>query len=131
MLVFIDDSGDPSFKIEKGASKNFVICCVIFDDELEAEKTAVAIKELRRELGFSDRVEFKFNGSNYQTRIAFLKKVNKFKFRVRSLIVDKTKITSGQLKNDKQSFYSYFIKTVLRYNEEPPAYAGGFCSLKP
>lgn len=117
MLVFVDDSGDPSFKIDKGASKNFVICCIIFDDELEAEKVAIAIKELRRKLGFSDRVEFKFNGSNFQTRIEFLKQVNKYNFRVRALVVDKTKIVSGQLKNDKQSFYSYFIKMVLQYNK--------------
>ncbi|MFA6073871.1 MAG: DUF3800 domain-containing protein [Candidatus Woesearchaeota archaeon] len=117
MLVFIDDSGDPSFKIDKGASKNFVICCIIFDDELEAEKVAVTIKELRRKLGFSDRVEFKFNGSNFQTRIAFLKEVSKYNFRVRILVVDKTNITSGQLKNNKQSFYSYFIKMVLQHNK--------------
>lgn len=117
MIVFIDDSGDPSFKIDKGASKNFVICCVIYDDELEAERTAVAIKELRRKLKFSDRVEFKFNGSTFKTRIAFLEEVSKYKFRVRALVVDKTKIKSGQLKNDKQSFYSYFIKTVLQYNK--------------
>src|SRR3989344_1051534 len=117
MLVFIDDSGDPSFKIDKGASKNFVICCIIFDDELEVERTAVAIKELRRKLKFSDRVEFKFNGSTFKTRNAFLEDVSKYKFRVRALVVDKTNIKSGQLKNDKQSFYSYFIKTVLHYNK--------------
>ena len=117
MLVFIDDSGDPSFKIEKGASKNFVICCIIFDDDLVAEKTAVSIKELRRKLKFSDKVEFKFNGSTYKTRMSFLREVCKYKFRIRALIVDKTKISSGQLKNDKQSFYSYFIKTVLKYNK--------------
>jgi len=117
MLVFIDDSGDPSFKINKGASKNFVICCVIFDDELEAEKVAVAIKELRRKLKFSDRVEFKFNGSTFKTRTAFLGEVSKYKFRVRALVVDKAKVKSGLLKNDKQSFYSYFIKTVLQYNK--------------
>ena len=47
MLVFIDDSGDPGFKLAKGSSAIFVISCVIFDDELEAEKTSVAIKEVR------------------------------------------------------------------------------------
>ena len=40
MLVFVDDSGDPGFKIGKGSSPVFVISCVIFDDDLEAEKTA-------------------------------------------------------------------------------------------
>jgi len=47
MLVFIDDSGDPGFKVEKGSSKIFVITMVIFKDNLEAEKTSVAIKEVR------------------------------------------------------------------------------------
>lgn len=117
MLVFIDDSGDPGFNVEKGASKIFVIVCVIFDDELEAEKTAVAIKELKRRLGFSENVEFKFNGSSYKTRVAFLGAVNPFSFKIRSLVVDKKFVRSNQLKNDKNSFYSYFIKTALKYNK--------------
>jgi hypothetical protein len=67
-LVFIDDSGDPGFKLGKGSSDFFIISAVIFDDTLEAEKTALAIKTLRRELGFSDKVEFKFNKSNKNDR---------------------------------------------------------------
>ncbi len=117
MLVFIDDSGDPSFKIKKGSSKFFVICCVLFEDDLQAEKTSTAIKELRRNLKFSEKMEFKFNGSRYKTRMAFLKVVKPFSFKVRVLVVDKKKITSDLLKNDKQSFYSYFIKMVLRHNK--------------
>lgn len=39
MLVFIDDSGDPGFKLQKGSSLIFVISCIIFDEELEAEKS--------------------------------------------------------------------------------------------
>ena len=117
MLVFIDDSGDAGFKIDKGASKYFVICCVVFDDDLQAEKTSTAIKELRRELKFSEKMEFKFNGSSYATRMAFLKAVKPFSFKIRVLVVDKKKIKSDLLKNDKQSFYSYFIKMVLRYNK--------------
>jgi len=72
MLVFIDDSGDAGFKLDKGSSSFFVISAVIFDDELEAEKTAIAIKELRRELGFSDQTEFKFNGCRKEVRLKFL-----------------------------------------------------------
>lgn len=62
MIVFIDDSGDPGFSV--GSSNVFVIACVIFDDELEAEKVAVAIKEYRRSLHFPDSMEFKFNNVN-------------------------------------------------------------------
>ncbi|MFA5033728.1 MAG: DUF3800 domain-containing protein [bacterium] len=40
MLVFLDDSGDPGFKVEKGSSPVFVIALVVFDDHLDAEETA-------------------------------------------------------------------------------------------
>jgi hypothetical protein len=116
MIIFIDESGDPGFALERGSSKIFVIVCVIFEDELEAEKTAVAIKELRRKLKFSDRMEFKFSGSSRQTRIAFLHSIKPFSFKVRALVVQKDKIRSEQLRNDKNSFYSYFIKMVLEHN---------------
>lgn len=116
MLVFIDDSGDAGFKLEKGSSEFFVICAVIFDDNLEAEKTALAIKELRRELKFSDNVEFKFNGSRKKVKELFLRSVAKYNFRIRVLVVDKKKIRSDELKNSKDSFYSYFIKTLLKHN---------------
>jgi hypothetical protein len=43
--VFIDDSGDPGFKLNKGSSSHFVIACVIFDDSLDAEEVALTIKK--------------------------------------------------------------------------------------
>ncbi|MBU1102778.1 DUF3800 domain-containing protein [Patescibacteria group bacterium] len=116
MLIFVDDSGDPGFKIDKGSTKNFVISLLIFDDNLEAEKTAVAIKELRRKFGFPDNMEFKFHNSRNKVKEEFFRTINKFKFRVRSLVVDKNKVRSDELKNNKESFYGYFIKTVLKYS---------------
>lgn len=116
MLIFIDDSGDPGFKIKKGSSTHFVITMVCFDDELEAEKTSIAIKELKRKLGYKDYEEFKFFKSCKDHRIEFLKTVSKFNFRVRSLIVDKERIHSQKLINNKDSFYSYFVKEALKNN---------------
>ena len=49
MLVFIDDSGDPGFKLQKGSSPVFIIACVIFDDELEAEKNSCCHKRVSAE----------------------------------------------------------------------------------
>jgi hypothetical protein len=116
MLVFIDDSGDAGFKIEKGSSRFFVISAVIFNDNLEAEKVAVAIKELKRKLKFPDGVEFKFNKSRRHTREEFFEAISDFKFSVRSLVVDKKIIRSAELKNNRNSFYSYAIKMLLKYN---------------
>ncbi|MCL5435191.1 MAG: DUF3800 domain-containing protein [Patescibacteria group bacterium] len=114
MLVFIDDSGDPGFNFEKGSTEIFVISCIVFEDELEAEKAGVSIKELRRVLKFPDDVEFKFNKSSRKTREAFLNSINKFDFKIRSLVINKKLIKSDKLKNDKNSFYSYAIKMLLQ-----------------
>lgn len=116
MLVFIDDSGDPGFKFDKGSSRYFVIACLIFQDELEALKVKVAIKDLRRELKFPDNIEFKFFKSRSITKFAFLKAINKFDFNVRAIVVNKSIIRSNELKNNKNSFYSYIIKMVLQHS---------------
>lgn len=116
MLVFIDDSGDPGFKLQKGSSLFFVICCVIFDDELEAEKTAVAIKELKRRLKFPDDMEFKFNKSSKKVKLEFLETVKPFKFKTRCLVIKKEVIRSDELRRSKNSFYSYAIKLLLKHS---------------
>lgn len=113
MLVFIDDSGDPGFKFDKGSTAFFVIACIIFSDDLEVERVGVSIKELKRALKFPDEVEFKFNKSSRKIRERFLKSVNGFDFKIRCLIIDKRIIKSDKLKNDKNSFYSYAIKSLL------------------
>lgn len=116
MLIFIDDSGDPGFKLDRGSTTHFVIAMVIFDDELEAEKTAVGIKEFKRKIKFDDSVEFKFSKTRDKIRKEFLETVNNFSFRVRCLIVDKSLIRSEELKANKNSFYGYFIKEALKNN---------------
>lgn len=114
MLVFIDDSGDPGFKVEKGSSVVFVIVLVIFDDDLEAEKTAVEIKQLKRDLKFPDDVEFKFHQSRIQVKRKFLQKVSGYKFRIRAIAVKKENIRSPFLTSNKESFYNYIVMQVLR-----------------
>lgn len=116
MIVFVDDSGDAGFKLDKGSTRFFVIACVIFDDDLEALKTKVAIKEYRRKLKFPDDVEFKFFKSSEDVRKGFLEAVNPHKFRIRAIVIDKSKIRSNELKYNKSSFYSYAIKIVLQHS---------------
>jgi len=114
--IFIDESGDAGFKFDEGSSRFFVIAAVVFDDALEAEKTSVAIKELKRKLGLPDDVEFKFNKSSKNTRVRFLKTINNSGFKVQCLTVDKSAVKDNKLKNEKNSFYAYAIKTLLKYS---------------
>lgn len=112
-LVFIDDSGDPGFKIGKGSSRYFVIACVIFDDNLDAEETALVIKKFRRDLGWREDREFKFNKTKKSIVIELLKVISSKNFKVRAICIDKTKVYSSELKNKQDSFYNYAIKEVL------------------
>lgn len=113
MLVFIDDSGDAGFKLDKGSSKHFVIACVIFDDNLDAEEAALKIKRLRRSLNWRDDHEFKFNKASKTIRLAFLNEIRGCKFRVRAIVADKSTIRSPELRRSKNKFYNYMIKEVL------------------
>jgi len=112
-IVFIDDSGDPGFKLDKGSSAYFVIACVIFDDPLDAEETALVIKKFRRTLGWADYREFKFNKTKKDIVSSLLNEVATNKFRIRAISMDKSKIRSHELKNRQDSFYNYTIKEVL------------------
>lgn len=116
MLVFLDDSGDPGFKVEQGSSPSFVIAVVIFDDDLEAEKCAVAIKEVRRKLRLSDAYEFHFSKTKREYRLEFLACVARFRFRVRAIVMHKRRIYGAQLRSSRDSFYRFAIKMVLKHS---------------
>lgn len=118
MLVFIDESGDAGFKMSKGSSSTFVVALVIFDDELEAEETALRIKKLRRELKKSEKFEFKFNKCSRELRINFLKTVCTAKFRIRAIVFKKESIYSGHLRSKKDSFYYFALRQVLEHNNK-------------
>ena len=118
MIIFIDESGDPGFQIHRGSSPVFVIALVIFDDELEAEKCAVALKDFRRRLKFPDTVEFKFHKSRHIIKKGFLETATSFKFRVRAIIAKKEKILSLKLKTDKETFFNYLVRMVLQNHND-------------
>ena len=88
--MFIDDSGDTGFKTH--SSPVFIIVLIIFDDNLVAEETALAIKKLRRELQFPDNVEFKYSKSRRPIQKRFLETVAKYPFRIRAIVVEKAKM---------------------------------------
>ena len=116
MLVFMDESGDPGFKFAAGSSTHFVFALVIFDDDLHAEDTALKIKWLRRRLHLHEQFEFKFNKTDNYRRLQFLEAVRGAEFRIRSLVVDKRRLRSDHLKNDKDSLYRYFLAQVVKHN---------------
>lgn len=114
MLVFIDESGDPGFKVASGSSPVFVMAMVMFDNGEAARQTADAIERLRTKLGF--RTEFKFNKSREEVRDAFFAAVAGCPFRVRAIVVEKERIRSSILREQKNAFYNFFLKTMVRFD---------------
>ncbi|MBQ3280148.1 DUF3800 domain-containing protein [Candidatus Saccharibacteria bacterium] len=111
-LIFIDDSGDPGFKLNRGSSQLFVIACIIFDSPVSAEYTAASLKMLKEQMGWKQEREFKFHRANDEQKKLFFNTIKKCEFKIRAIVVDKNKIVEPNLKKS-ESFYSYVIEKVL------------------
>ncbi len=114
MLVLIDESGDPGFKITRGSTPHFVVAMVIFRDFKQAEATSKAIEAARTQLRI--KPEFKFNKCSHLARDGFFEAVQPYSFAIRALVVDKARIYSGNLREDKERFYNYFVKLLLEHD---------------
>lgn len=116
MLVLIDESGDAGFKLARGSTPHFVVAMVIFDDFKEAERTSAIIEAARVSLRI--KTEFKFNKSAAQVKDGFFESVASCKFSVRALVVDKSKIYSDNLRENKDRFYNFFVKSLLQHDND-------------
>jgi hypothetical protein len=92
LLVLIDESGDPGFKLDKGSTQHFVIAMVIFEDYSQAEACSAAIAAERTRLNI--KPEFKFNKTSANSKDAFFEAIRPFKFCILALVIDKEKIRS-------------------------------------
>ena len=116
MYVFIDDSGDAGFKLDRGSSEHLVIVCCIFDSAEDAEITADIIRAFRISLKWHPLKEFKFSKTKEEIRLAFFKAVTPCKFFVRAIVIDKKIVTSAKFKTDRISFYNFAIQEVLTHS---------------
>ncbi|MGZ8159761.1 MAG: DUF3800 domain-containing protein [Methylobacter sp.] len=114
MLILIDESGDAGFKIAKGSTTHFVMAMVIFEDFKEAERASKAIGEARE--CWRVKPEFKFNKSHPDVRDKFFEVVRPFQFSVRALVVNKGRLYSENLRNNKDRFYNYFVNLLLKHD---------------
>lgn len=114
MLVFIDESGDPGFKLHRGSSPIFAAAMVIFEDGNAAQATEATIQDAMAALGV--RPEFKFNKSRAEIRDAFFQAVRDSPFMVRAIVVRKDVIRSTHLRSDKERFYSYFVRQMMTHD---------------
>ena len=114
MLIFIDESGDPGFKLGRGSTDVFVVALVAFADSKASKAATAAIDALAHRLGI--RGEFRFSKSRDDVRDDFFAAVRQCDFRVRSIVVEKARIYSPHLRTQKEAFYSFFVRSMLTYD---------------
>lgn len=114
MLVFIDESGDPGFRTDKGSSPIFVAAMVIFDSGEDAMRTERVISDALERL--RAKLEFKFNKCDTRVRDGFFEAVQDCPFIVRAIVVRKEVIWSPRLRTDKENFYRYFVRQMMTYD---------------
>lgn len=114
--MLIDESGCPGFKLTKGSTPYFVVGMVIFKDFTQAEAASRRICELRDSLKIYP--EFKFSKTHPAIKDKFFEAVCVYGFEVRALVVDKSRLYSHKLRNDTDSFYNYFVKTLMQYDND-------------
>jgi len=114
LLVLIDESGDPGFKLTKGSSPFFVVAMVLFRDFEEAERTSLAIGDARKLLRV--KPEFKFNKSSDPVRDGFFDAIQPFDFSVRAVVVKKSNLYSKNLRSHTKRFYNYFVQILMKHD---------------
>lgn len=114
MLVFIDESGDPGFKVERGSSPIFVVAMVLFERPEDARATETVILDTMGRLRV--RPEFKFNKCSNPVRDGFFEAVRSCPFVVRAIVVRKEVIHSPHLKTDKEDFYRFFVRQMMTHD---------------
>ena len=89
MLAFIDESGDPGMRLDRGSSPFFSVAVVVFESFDDARGCQDTILDLRRKLGIRDSAEFHFHRDSHERRLAFLSAVGAERFRVWSFTLNK------------------------------------------
>jgi hypothetical protein len=112
LLVLIDESGDAGFKLARGSTPHFIVAMVIFDDF--KERTSEIIEAARVSLRI--KPEFKFNKCSAKVKDEFFLAVAACKFTVRAIAIDKAKIYSDNLRENKEMFYNFFVKSLLQHD---------------
>ncbi len=110
MLVFIDESGDPGFK--EGSSPVFVAVMVIFKTSNDAKIVETNILSSKARL--KNPKEFKFSKCSDEVRDLFFDCVCQHSFIVRAIVVRKDVIHSPRLRANKDTFYEYFVKNMMK-----------------
>jgi hypothetical protein len=114
-ICFLDDAGDPGFKLGHGSSSYFIIACVAFGESIVAEEVALEMKKLRRDLGWNEFQEFKFNKTRKEVIKDLLSRVAGYDFSIYAMCADKSLVRNEDLRKNSARFYNYMVYQTLNH----------------
>lgn len=114
MIIYIDDTGDPGFKLNKGSSDYFAIAAVCFANHSDEELMIKKLQELKTLLGWQKRREFKFRKANSELKATFFNYIKTTNFCAYVTIVNKQSITDRNLQQNASLFYNSIILQTLQ-----------------
>jgi hypothetical protein len=111
MIVAIDESGDPGFNIEAGASACFAFSALVFRD---TEQAAIARSCIRAGM-MKHRVspEYRFSKCDNPRRRAFFEVAAPIQFEVYLVVFPKMQVASALLRADSEAFVEFCIARLL------------------
>lgn len=96
-IAYLDESGDESGKLDRGASPLFVVALVVFPNAAEAARCSARIDQLRRELELPARFEFHFSRNGHAIRRRFLAAVAPHGFTYHAIVLEKPQTPAAHL----------------------------------
>ncbi len=114
MLVFMDESGDPGFKLGKGSSDVFVLAMVVFREPTDAQAASsmVVAAQSRNKI----KPEWKFSKSSNDARDDFFGSISGARFDCRAIVIRKDAIRSENLRTRPRRFYNFFTRQICEHD---------------
>lgn len=114
MLVFVDESGDLGWKLDRGSTAFFTIALVVFENGETALACQRAIEHLQAALNLPRGYEFHFHDDTHERRLTLLSTVSRHDFTCYTFTLDKgSPRLTGQGFKYRPSGYKWVCKTAL------------------
>ncbi|MDL1895192.1 DUF3800 domain-containing protein [Anaerolineae bacterium CFX7] len=111
---FLDDSGDPGMSGAARSSSHFALAMVQFAENAPLPEIA----RVRKRFHFPPTFEFKFHSTKARHHIAFFDAIRNTPFRVRAVVIDKTRV-EAKWKNlgGEELRVEWIVQLVMRVDE--------------
>lgn len=111
--IYIDESGDLGTKSE--SSKFLVLSALQVDEPKELDRIIKNMRRNKFKKELSKAIEIKANSSSYSVIIYMLNKINEVSgAKVYHIVLDKSKLYSNYLKNEKHKLYNFIAGKLAK-----------------